>query len=455
MSPVKGNGPCFWRGVLLLSLSVAIGCVGSDPISPNRQPNILVLSFCSLRTDHLSAYGYEKATTPNLLEFSKKAFVFRNGISGLSWVNALTFVEELPTAFFASHGYVLPGTYSRFIRIPQQKGLELDTKPGMEYLRQLLLTPQLRPFFLEVHLKYQHFPYLDSVNHRSETGTFLSEKSRALLQKYLSAPERFPDKLPLLTVLLRDKDLILRHPLIRRWMANHPRGFNPDEPFGIVNNGELLERWKKSDGYADDLELLKEAYDSKLRNFDTDLREILNLYGDRELSENTIVIVVGDHGEAFMDHGYLIHGETVNDEVLRFPLMVRFPRSKLKGPHFLDHQFFQGSFTGLIRGLVDGSLREPDFGEIADRLRAEDSAIVSRNCRGNLRSVRFENRWKLILDINTREKKLFDLAQDPGETRDVYSGHPEVVGKLEELLMRGFGRSENDWDRSCTNYGVE
>jgi hypothetical protein len=457
MSSVKGI-----IGVTLGSLAILCAMYFYRPharvATKQARPNILVLSLCSVRQNHMSAYGYDRDTTPHLSEFANHGFVFRNAISAMSWTNALTYLEPLTSEFFIEHGYRTPGIFGKYMRIPRDRGLELEYKTGFEYLKQLLLTPDIRPFFLEAHIKYQHFPYVDFLNRRPESEEneyFLSKNSRLLLKKYLADPRKYPEKLPFLTVLLRDKSLILSHPRIKEWVAKGKKYFDPAEPFGIVNNPELLEEWKRSEGYADDLSLLKEAYDSKLRYFDSLLGDVLNLYGDEELLKNTIVVVVGDHGESFMDHGYLLHGETVYDEILRFPILIRFPGAEISKPVYIDRQFYQGGFLKLIQGLAEGTLNSSSIYAFAEQANPTDDAIVSRNCRGNLRSLRFENHWKLIVDISTRERWLYDLKTDPGEEHDVYNDHPELTGKLEELLSKNFDRTGNPWESSCSGFGVE
>ena len=459
MSSVKKNGLIFAGvGSILLITGLYFVQHGSRPAPVQPKPNILVLSLCSVRQDHLSVYGYDKETTPNLNDFASHGFVFRNAFSSMSWTNALTYLELMTPAYFIMHGYRTPGIFGKYMRIPRDRGLELDYKPGFEYLKQLLLTPEIRPFFLEAHIKYQHFPYVDFMNREPESAEneyFLSRKSRELLHKYLADPKKYPEKLPLLTVLLRNKAVILAHPRVKEWAAKGKTYFDPDQPFGIVNNPQLLDEWKKSDRYADDLDLLKETYDSKLRQFDSILGDVLNLYGDEELKKNTIVVVIGDHGESFMDHGYLLHGESVHDEVLRFPILVKFPGDQPSHRIDVDRQFYQGNFAGLIQGLVEGKLNANSLATLADTANPSDDVIVSRNCRGNLRSLRYENHWKLVTDISTRERWLYDLKNDPGETRDVFSEHSEVSGKLEELLSKNYDQTKNRWESSCNGLGVE
>ncbi len=46
------------------------------------------------------------------------------------------------------------------------------------------------------------------------------------------------------------------------------------------------------------------------------------------LYDNTLIVFFGDHGEEFLDHGSLLHGHTVYDEVTHVPLMIKLPHQK-------------------------------------------------------------------------------------------------------------------------------
>jgi phosphoglycerol transferase MdoB-like AlkP superfamily enzyme len=63
-----------------------------------------------------------------------------------------------------------------------------------------------------------------------------------------------------------------------------------------------------------------DLYDAKLRYADEELGRLL-----AAVPRNTIVIITADHGEEFGEHGGTQHGKTLYDEVLRVPLLIRWP----------------------------------------------------------------------------------------------------------------------------------
>jgi arylsulfatase A-like enzyme len=76
---------------------------------------------------------------------------------------------------------------------------------------------------------------------------------------------------------------------------------------------------------------LVERYDSEIRFFDQVFRELIGLLEDRGLLDRTIVVLVADHGEEFLDHGQWRHTKTLFDELIHVPLIMRFPDGLGKG----------------------------------------------------------------------------------------------------------------------------
>jgi arylsulfatase A-like enzyme len=72
-----------------------------------------------------------------------------------------------------------------------------------------------------------------------------------------------------------------------------------------------------------DLEQLKALYDGEIRYNDQQLGALIEALRERDLYDETLIIVMGDHGDAFRDHGQLTHGNLPYDEVLRVPLVVK------------------------------------------------------------------------------------------------------------------------------------
>jgi len=76
---------------------------------------------------------------------------------------------------------------------------------------------------------------------------------------------------------------------------------------------------------AAELPDLRHRYDAAIAAADAELGRFLDLLRELDLERNTIVVLLSDHGEEFLEHGGFGHGRTLYDEVLRIPLIVRAP----------------------------------------------------------------------------------------------------------------------------------
>ncbi|MEZ4323884.1 MAG: LTA synthase family protein [Polyangiales bacterium] len=152
------------------------------------------------------------------------------------------------------------------------------------------------------------------------------------------------------------------------------------------------------------------------------------------LLEDTVVVIVGDHGEAFGEHGLRTHDEVPYDEVLHVPLLLLDGRApgRVRGPVTqLDLVPTVLDRLGLepIGGRYDGRA----IGSVVDAERRIYAA-----CYHELRcAVEIEGHRKRIHRYGTLPDQVFDLAADPSEHRDlVATGDPTVLAEASEASAR-------------------
>jgi membrane-anchored protein YejM (alkaline phosphatase superfamily) len=398
--------------------------------------NVLVVSACSLRPDRIGIYNPASKLTPKIDAWAKDAFVFNNAIAERPWQN-FTFEgsEMMNRAFLAKHGYApfRNQKHGYHFIIPPAENTAGDDEwfwgedtilkyhAALENLKQVLGKKRRRPTYAFTHLKYMHYPYLDTVNLTAADFATLSPKSRELLSKYQTAPELFDAQLPLLAVLTNSFSLLQKKLNVKAPVLSVA---------GVVSDPERTAKWKSTPGYAADLTLARELYDLKMKHFDNMAADVLNLFGNEELQKSTIVIFTGDHGEAFMEHGVLGHSVNLYDEMLRYPLMIKFPGQD-EG-FKLDPQVHHTLVAGLVKDLIEGTVSLENFTAEVNKRGAEH--VLSRNCQGDIRSVRYRSEWKLIKNIRNNRSELYDLKHDPGEIRNVAAHNSELAWKLEELM---------------------
>ena len=183
-------------------------------------------------------------------------------------------------------------------------------------------------------------------------------------------------------------------------------------------------------------------YSAEITFLDQHLGRLFAALDTQDLANNTVVAIVGDHGEAFGEHSQLIangadffHPHGLYNTELRTPLLLRWPghiRPSLVSTPNQAIDLFPTllQLAGLgVPGQSQGASLLPLLGGSPDASRAAYSAMPDEQ----LVSVTAPG-WKLIQDRVSGAILTFDLAADPGETRDVSTAHPNLVANLSGRL---------------------
>jgi arylsulfatase A-like enzyme len=197
--------------------------------------------------------------------------------------------------------------------------------------------------------------------------------------------------------------------------------------------------YAKRPGAPDFGDDMVDLYDSELAATDERLGMIVERVAAPDLADRVAVVVVSDHGEAFGEHGAYYHGKNMFDETIRIPMIMRVPTASPKrlgqapvslidvGPTLLSlaglpplegaqgHDLSPGIFEGRL------DLDRHVFIEAIPPRRGYQAAVVTRQ-------------HKLIEEAKARSFALYDLAADPGETRDISGIAPEQFVALRKAL---------------------
>lgn len=183
-------------------------------------------------------------------------------------------------------------------------------------------------------------------------------------------------------------------------------------------------------------------YKAEVSYMDEKLGALLSFLKREGLTENSLVILTADHGEEFGEHGRYEHEATLYDELLRVPLLIKWPlrgsgvvKSLVSlidlGPticDFLDIEKpreYQG--TSLLP-LLEGKERDKGvFSEVSHR----GGAL---KCSPERRKIAYRTRdWKYIYKAN-RTDELYYLREDPEETKNLIDASKEVAKELKEKI---------------------
>ncbi|MEJ2084592.1 MAG: sulfatase [Acidobacteriota bacterium] len=267
--------------------------------------NVLLYVIDTLRADHLGMYGYERPVSPNMDRFAAGATVFENAIAQSSWTRssmasvftglwpikhdtngrkdklsdeALTLAEVvnqagMETTAIARNWNIFPAFgfsqgFDQFRAL--KRGNSIDVNESVQYWFENRQDD--KPFFLYLHTVEPHGPY--------------------------RPPEEFKRKfLP----------------------ADGPR-FDLDKHPGSQRTRAMSNEEKRQVA-----EHLINLYDGEIASNDATFGRLLQDLESRGLMDETLIVVVSDHGEEFLEHGTWEHGKNLFAETLNVPLIIRFP----------------------------------------------------------------------------------------------------------------------------------
>jgi len=171
---------------------------------------------------------------------------------------------------------------------------------------------------------------------------------------------------------------------------------------------------------------------------DQALEELIGKLRETGLLERSVLVITSDHGEEFLDHGRFGHGRALYEEMLRVLLLVRAPSLARPGlrvariVRVLDIMPTALELLGvpapanlegksLVPWLKDPNA-EGDREAFASMQHMFEAGRTARSLR--------QGKLKLILSTNPDSVELYDLEQDPGETRNLAPAAPDLVRAL-------------------------
>ncbi|RMF20012.1 MAG: hypothetical protein D6760_12435, partial [Deltaproteobacteria bacterium] len=215
--------------------------------------------------------------------------------------------------------------------------------------------------------------------------------------------------------------------------------FDPDYT-GSVDGTNFIER-RDVNPKMDrrDLEHILALYDGEIRFTDDHVAQVLERIDRLGLRDNTLVIIVSDHGDEFFEHGNKGHHRTVYSEVLRVPFLMRLPRGIGRGSVVEE----QVSLIDLMPTILDVvGVEDPDGVEGVSLLPLVRGRPIDRDAiyaeffdkRGfNLQVARRTHERKTIEHFNRlmhpkrRPIEVYDIARDPEEQHDLAAEPDEDV----------------------------
>ena len=293
----------------------------AGPARLSELPDIVLVSIDSLRPDHLGCYGYRPPTSPNIDTIAGGGVRFETALSTTSWT--LPAHAALFTGLFDStHGLVTNGlTLS-----PKTATLAECLKQRGYRTAGFFGGPYLHPAFglskgFDVWESCMSPATEDLVTSGALGGESAHEdvtgpRTVAALGKFLEKPDSRP---LFLFVHLFDVHYDYNPP------PEDVRPFDPDYTgtldFSHLDANPAISK----DMSPRDREHLVALYDGEIRFTDRNLKSLLALLEHQRSDHARLLVVTGDHGEEFFEHGGKGHQSSLFDEQVRIPMIWNWP----------------------------------------------------------------------------------------------------------------------------------
>lgn len=416
---------------LLLSLSLAAlpGCApGEESSAPSASspgptpPHVVLILLDTLRADALSFYGHDRTSAPYLASLAANGTIFQRAYSSSTWTAPAT--ATVHTGVYPDRHGVTRGFLAQF--------REVDAVPEADLGQmQLLAISSTIPTLAErfATLGYRTWGLTTNVNVGSEmafdrgferferhdlrTSRFIRERLITWRDEAAAANDTRP-----LFLYLHLNDVHKPYHL-------RPQYYIPEE--GRDETAELRARYQSELGFVDGV--------------------LSRIHADLSLTDDTLLVMVADHGDEFGEHGGQYHEFTLYNELNQVPMLFHAPALRVR-PGVVQENVGLIDVAPTLLDLLGIDVPEDlDGRSLASFCRSPDKrtglgeerqALIERP----LILHRFEDgvhlwgiiqeQWKLIEGPQSLE--LYHLGRDPLEQTNVVQRFPELAAQLRARL---------------------
>lgn len=420
------------RGAIAAFAVSWVSACGTGPESPIVEPSppprlTILISIDTLRPDHLSLYGYSRPTSPRIDAFAQQAVIFENASSTSPWT--------LP-----SHASLLSGRYPRNHRLTShERRLPFSvetiaarlTQAGFD-TRAVVNSHNLSNRF-GLEYGFSKLKYVEETVSRVSPSSWITDQAI----EWITEPRERP-----LFLFMHYYDVHSDYAALPQYREVFEKPYEGE----IDGSTVQLLNFRRGRGQINsrDANHLIDLYDSGIRQTDEELERLFAFLRENGRFDRALIVLTSDHGEEFLEHGSVLHGETQYAEVLRVPLIIRYPPAlpalRVRSPvSLVDVLPTLLSLLGEepIDG-IDGIDLSPLWNDPSPQtISGFDQRMLfsGGDHLGDItRSIR-QGDFKLIYDSATQTRELYDLRADPGEQIDIASIRSDVANRLERALL--------------------
>jgi arylsulfatase A-like enzyme len=386
-----------------------------------ERTNVVLISIDCLRADHVGAYGYYRNTTPSIDALAAEGVVFENAMSTSSWT--------LPT-----HMSMLTGL------MPSFHGVDRSHK----------LSTSL-PFLPEMLLE-EGYETLGVVSGAYLSQAFGFERGFDIYRLLNdSRAEQVVDAALDLARQARTRDQFLfLHLFDAHWPYVPPRSFLDrfDERPTDISNIMPKIIYRKPPTGPEEIQEFVNLYDGEIAYLDRELGRLFEGLKQQGLYDRTLIVLTADHGESFWERELWQHSESIYQEVLHVPLIVKWPAATRTGrfPGLVNHLSILPTILDQV-GLESphheyaGLDRYFDGIDQPTRVMSEITWEPKPTAGASMKVALMEGDLKYIVTMKGAvgderfvsevvQEELYDLSRDPEERTNLLPDAARDLGNL-------------------------
>ncbi len=391
--------------------------------------NILFVLIDTLRADRLSAYGYNRETSPNIDALAATGVLFAEHLSQSSWTKC-------------SMASLWTGTY------PQRTGVTRSPHAISE--------DALMPAEILQEAGFRTFAIWRNGWIRPAFGF-----SQGFEVYHSPRPTPIPPKLrrerPSISIVGTDQDSVFS---AIEFLRN--QGSAEQDPWFLYLHLMDVHQYVYDEESALFGTNYSDIYDNSIRWVDRVLGALIDELDDRGLREKTLIVLAADHGEAFGEHGREGHARDVYGEVTTTPLIISFP-FRLEEPVVVEaHSANVDLWPTLLDMLGLPLLIEPDGHSLKREILAAAQGkpmpanspprfahldqAWSRNAQPERPMISVsDGDYRLFQRTDAGPPELYDRSSDRTEQIDVSADRPEVMERMLKLADNYLAQEHASW----------
>ncbi|MDH7513027.1 MAG: sulfatase-like hydrolase/transferase [Clostridiales bacterium] len=369
------------------------------------KPNLLLITLDTTRADHLPTYGYLDVKTPHLDELAEKGIVFDECIAS----SPLT----LP-----SHCSMMTGLYPTF------HGVRVNGNTA---------------------LSDQHLTLAELFSQAGYTcgafiGAFVLDGRWGLRQGF----HHYDDQFDLKKYKQLDLGLVQRPgnevvDATLAWLS----GQKDKKFFAWVHLYDPHIPYEPPEPYFSEYghRGLVGLYDGEIAFMDEQIGRLVHWLNENGLDRNTMIVLIGDHGEGLGDHGEMAHGYFIYDYAVKVPFLIATPAGDFKGKRVKAQVRTVDLFPTLLE--VTGLTVPPENqGKSVLPFFFKPETNQGFTAYSESYSPEIHYGWSPLVSLRTNQFKFIDaprpelyaLAEDPGELQNVHGRNPGVARDMKKAL---------------------